>query len=82
MKKYKLVLVEWDDAAGSILWFPEESARDMKGIEVCSVGWLVAQNKRYVTIASSKNDQGEFSDRNSIPKGCLRKITELGEPEK
>ena len=77
MRNHKLVYVEWEDASGLSHWRDDTTAKDALPIPVRSIGWLMAKNKKCITIAASLNNQGEHSDRNTIPKGCIIKIMEV-----
>lgn len=72
----KTVEIEWVDAISySNMWV----ARDSKeSLALCrSVGYLVKKNKEKVVIAQSSASDGDVMNKFVIPRGCIKKITEL-----
>ena len=44
---------------------------------VCSVGYLLRDNKHEIVIAQSKTAKGRISDTITIPRGMVRRVTRL-----
>ena len=69
MKK-KILYIEWIDAFSTDEWCEKE---ELEEEELCfSVGWLIDENKKYITIATSVNGE-DGCGYISIPKGCIIK---------
>ena len=79
MKKRPLVLVEWEDISGTSTWSSEEEIqKDAKPIFCQTVGWrLPSKNKRVINIVATRTEQGDASDRTTLPRGCVRSIRRL-----
>lgn len=78
MKKYKFVKVDWDDACGSA----SNRWRDIEQLmlppsRIVSVGWLIFEDKKFITITSSIDDSGHCCNDQTIPRGCIVKITRV-----
>ena len=78
MKKYKLVLIEWEDSIlGYAGWKTIKDEPDRKTI-IYSVGFIVRQNKNSITLyphISKKTDNEEFGAGDIIiPKSAIRKM--------
>lgn len=71
----KLVLVEWVDACG-----PKDLATDelMPPPVAQTVGFMVYQNDDYVTLCPEVFDD-LFRACTTIPRGCIKRITDLYE---
>ena len=80
--KYPMVLVEWvDSCSPSRVWGTAESLRTYNPVTVKSVGFLVKDDKRGITIVQGL---GAESDPDAclpmaIPRGCVKKIKRLKE---
>lgn len=71
----RVVLVEWDDSFSDGGWRP---AQDDLPISHCiTVGLLQYDSEDKVTITQSKANSGNYADRISIPKSCIRRIRQL-----
>ena len=66
-----LVYIEWADAATTNGWTYKE---DTGLMQVRSVGWLVAQDKKTLTIATSQSKGGKFLDPLTIPRHSISHI--------
>lgn len=77
--KPELVVVIWEDTAAlEETWSDEEDARELKPGIMHSVGWILAQTPKYLTIASSVEfDEDLVGDVNCIPLGCIREIKQV-----
>ena len=77
MRKKPLVIVEWDDVNGSSNWAAEESVKKVELTRCTNVGWKLESTAKKLVICAGKNDMGDYSDRCTIPKGCVRSIRRL-----
>lgn len=57
--KYPCVYVEWHDATSIDAWDDESEAIKMQPHLIRSVGWLIKEDKKSLTIALSWDEQGE-----------------------
>lgn len=73
------VLVEWGDAwAGDSLGFVEkEDAVENTSIPIISIGHLVGQNPRGLTLCREVSKQGLMRAQQFIPQGMIRKVVKL-----
>ncbi len=81
MKKYPLVLVEWEDSATHCCWNPVDECREMTTAKCQTVGWIVHKNKERVVLTSSLNKEPDVhrncDHRTMIPRGCVKVIRRL-----
>ena len=76
MIKRKLVLVNWDDSNVTHGWRLDDCSEDK--VDHCrTVGILIADNEKGMTIALGDSDCGSVMETITIPKGCIIKIKEL-----
>lgn len=78
MRKRQLLLIEWDDIITHSGW--EEAEESLEPIinPHYSVGWRVKSNgRKYISITPMRDNSDRCDDRQTIPKGCIRKITKL-----
>ena len=74
--KYKLVVVDWVDAAFEPGWKHSREARPTWS--TCkTTGYLVVKNKQKIAIAMNVNDDGGYGETMVIPRSTVRKITVL-----
>ena len=67
----KLVYLEWEDAATTRGW----SHHDDNGLMLIrSVGWLLKQNKQFLTLTTSESKEGRVLDAIAIPKHSITKF--------
>ena len=77
-QKRQLLLIEWEDIGVSPTWEHEHIIKPAHEVVLCrSVGWKIASDRRYITIAASRSSLGNCSDRISIPRGCIKKIEKI-----
>ena len=74
-----LVEVLWLDTEGNSSWMDRRIALASTPPLICTVGFLMLKNKEKLVIASSYGDEqeGNVSDVNTIPAGCVVKIRNL-----
>jgi len=77
MHKKQLIIVEWVDSTGSSVWASEESMKKTELAHCTNVGWKLKSTAKKLVICAGKNDTGNYSDRCTIPKGCVRSIRRL-----
>ena len=65
----KLYQIEWLDAFGEGQWEGAEPSR--REYRVKSIGWKVRDDKRYVGLAQSLDDQGHRDHTINIPKKMI-----------
>lgn len=75
----KIVLVEWEDASmlDTDVWVDKESAPEPEATVFHQVGFLLANTRKHVVLTCTDGKR-LMGARTRIPKGMVRKITELG----
>lgn len=70
-------LVEWYDACDA---YPAWTSQRESGgpVLVRSVGLIVEFDDNHVTLATSESEDGDVSGGVVIPRGCVRRVMELG----
>ena len=68
----QVVEVTWEDIAQDASW-----ATDTNCITVTSIGYLVLDDKRYLKIGTSINEEGEISGILAMPRGCVLRVKQL-----
>lgn len=68
----KRVLVEWMDIA--VLTNTED---ELKPVQAYTVGWVEVDAKDYITLLTTRYKDLSFSDKISIPKGCITLIKKI-----
>ncbi len=77
----KLLLVEWDDTTTHDGWMPMDNDYSREAMHIKSVGWKLKSSPRFLVLTPMKGDEGRCNDRQIIPRGCVRRVTEIKEPE-
>jgi hypothetical protein len=78
MKRDRMVLVEWNDAASTDGWRDRDAAvRDMTPLRCCSVGYVLKSTRQYIVMAASTSESGNVSQVGCIPRTCIYSIKEL-----
>ena len=67
-RDYDLVHITWRDAGGQGGWHSLEEAKKCNPVNIHSVGWLIREDKRTVTVAGSFSVDGGISNRDTIPR--------------
>jgi len=79
----KLVKVTWNDTneTSDSGWLSLEEVKKNKPCKVASVGWLINQDEKFVTIAADIDAHENESDADDLlgrvqcfPRGCIDKI--------
>ena len=74
----KLVKVDWHDCTTRQNWIANEDACNLATISCTSVGWLLKKTRKEIVLTSMKADD-DSSCHQTIPRGCVTRITELKE---
>ena len=77
MRKLPLVKVEYDDVTGQSGWDTPENIKKTEPVGCITVGWQVKSTAKKLVIVSTQSDNKTYSDRNTIPKGCIKSIKRL-----
>jgi len=74
MTNLKLLLVDWVDSSSSCCWasFEQLQERDTP-IMVQTIGWLISENSKVLTLASSITDNDRADGDMTIPKSSIRR---------
>ena len=73
-KKKRIVRVDWQDSCEWNGW--RDDTKDMKPSNCTTIGFMRSDCKNHVIIASSQSDHSHCSHM-VIPRGCIKKITDL-----
>jgi hypothetical protein len=75
IKKGEPVYIAWEDSSSRNGWlFIDEVDFSLSLIN--SIGYVVENGKKYITISTSKDDDGKIAmDALTIPKSAIRKIS-------
>lgn len=73
MSKERLLYVEWEDACSfDNTWGPKQRYEGHLDY-IQSVGFVVAETKKSITLCASKAQSGNYCSDITIPKSCIRK---------
>jgi len=74
----KLLYIKWHDSTSQQggIWHDRESVEKMRPLQIVTVGWIISETKKYITLASSITKH-QVSGDICIPKSCIKKIKEL-----
>lgn len=73
-----VVMVLWEDPAGSAGWRHSEDAVELETARVCTTGVIVHTDKKYIRIASTADvRQDVWNDITVIPKSLIHNIIPL-----
>lgn len=78
---YKLVRVEWQDAAHYDDDHDDDGLPDL--MEVITVGWLAKEEEGYIVVGRDlhpEDNSYRWRATMAIPRGCIRTMCELSEP--
>jgi len=79
----RLVMVTWDDAHGFTSRWQDVNSVKVERCRIRTVGWLVNQTQRSVTVAAAvgglSTQDTDASGCMTIPRGCIVRIKRLGE---
>lgn len=81
VSKLTLWKISWYDHCSSrASWSTEDTLKSAKPLVVDTVGWLIAENKKCVTLASSVNiEDDNYGGDMTIVKSCIIKKKRLSE---
>lgn len=74
MKKRRLLHVTWNDSCsidGGGTWKGSERVASMTPSRIDSVGWVLSETAKSVTLVSSVCESDNVSGEICIPKGCI-----------
>ncbi len=75
-KNQKAIYLEWDDSisVGDVVWVNRKHVEDKKNLTCKSVGFLLKEDKRTITLGCSiAPDAGAIMGNITIPKCAIRK---------
>lgn len=76
MKRHHAYIVKWRDSSGLVGWHGiDDSAHEVAIIT--SVGWLVRQTPKTMTLTTSISEKGHVVDAITIPREAVTKTTRL-----
>ena len=79
-KDHPLVRVDWEDSTGVRHWMGNRAVSDLTPLDCVSVGWLLRDDEKAVTLVASYDGQGEESNVDGIqciPRSAVRKVERL-----
>lgn len=77
MKKYPLVIIEWDDVSSTGGWESIKESQQLKPFRAKMVGWAIHKDRENIVIATAFDNDEECNGRRVIPRGCVRGIRKL-----
>lgn len=77
MRKLPLLVIEWEDIETDTEWHGEHEVVISHKEPYRSVGWRVKSNKKTLQISPMRDPYGKCSDRQIIPRGCIKSIRRL-----
>ena len=77
MKKYPLVVVEWDDVSSVGGWEDIKESQQFKPFRAKMVGWEIHKDRENIVITTALDNDGECNGRRVIPRGCIRGIRRI-----
>lgn len=75
---HKIVRVTWTDSCADFGWRKLASVEPDQFSTIDSVGWLVRDDKRSITITTSVSSVGSCMDPLVIPKVAIVKLRRIG----
>ena len=70
----KIVYVEWEDSSTTFGWHEEH---DDEPLVIQSVGILVREGKKSVTLSTSRAVNGDYVDQITIPRRAIRTMRKV-----
>lgn len=70
----KIELITWHDAGSTeddLSWADADAEGEEKDIAITSVGWVVRETAKYLTIAMDLSNDGQTHTRSRIPLGMI-----------
>ena len=75
--KYPLAKVDWIDASTQDSWQSIENAKTQEDFIVHTIGWVISDTKRYITLGTGLSSHGQSAATWRIPKGMVVKRTNI-----
>ena len=76
-KDYYFHKILWEDIVGDSTIVSFDEFNKMKTAMITSFAYILKKDKKYLYTFASYSDDGFFGDRNIIPLGVVKSITEL-----
>lgn len=77
MKKHQAYIVKWRDSSALQGWHSVDDNRHGNITTITSIGWLVKETAKVITITTSISECGNVMDALSIPKEAVTKMTKI-----
>lgn len=77
MKKHHAYVVKWKDSASLQGWHGIDDPRHNETPTITSVGWLIKNTPKTLTITTSVSEGGRVMDALSIPREAVTKLIKL-----
>ena len=77
MRKRPLIIVEWNDTTGTATWDSEKAIAESEPMHCTTVGWKINSTHKKLVMAATRDTEGHFCDRSTIPRGCIKSIRTL-----
>lgn len=75
--KRSLIIVEWEDTCTIASWDSDDKAKNDSPLQSQSVGWRLPSPKNVVVLTAMRNEGGNCTGRQIIPRGCIKSIRRL-----
>ena len=73
-----IVEIQWVDSTGRSDWHDPQQAVDLDGLLECvSVGYLISETPRSVTISQGSGSMGNYLSSMAIPRVAIVKLTQV-----
>jgi len=63
------IYVEWWDHASTNGW--NSSSYDYSSVRIVTIGWIIKEDKKTLTITSCQSEWGNYRDAITIIKSCI-----------
>lgn len=77
MAKHHAYVVKWRDSFTLSGWKSIDDPRHSEVAVITSVGWLIKQTPRTLTLTTSISECGNVTDAIAIPREAVMKMTKL-----
>ena len=72
--KYPLAVVDWIDSAGdNACWINKKHIRSMPPCKCRTVGFILEETKKHITLLQNISDSDEIMGRITIPQVAIKK---------
>lgn len=73
----KIVLISWRDASSRSMWGSREEYLEHEPMEILTVGFLLKQDKKSITVVASQAEDSDLHQAIAIPRDWVTKIKVL-----